>query len=59
MCNTLEEKYQISCILPSLDALTLYIDENLGYEFCQMVRADQKDECMNRWEWVRTYVKTK
>jgi len=58
MCNTVDAKYQIGCILSSLDALTLYIDEDLGYEFCQMVRVDQKDECMNRWESVRTYVKT-
>jgi hypothetical protein len=59
MCNKVMPKYQMDCILPSVDALTLYIDESLGYELCQYLRADQKDICIKRWDSVRTYVDTK
>jgi hypothetical protein len=59
MCNKVMPKYQMDCILPSVDALTLYIDESLGYELCQYLSADQKDRCIKRWDGVRTYVDTK
>jgi hypothetical protein len=52
MCNDLNPKYQWECIRISSNALTIYIDPEMGDDLCYLIQEDLKEKCLANWEKV-------
>ena len=50
MCDVVNPKYQWDCILNSLNSLTLYIDPEMGDDFCNLISENLKEKCLKSWK---------
>jgi len=52
MCDEVNPKYQLDCIQMSLNTLTLYFDQEIGDDFCNLFPKDISEECIKNWQFV-------
>ncbi len=52
MCEELDEKYQWECIRISSNALTIYIDPDIGDDLCYLVEKELSEKCLDNWDEV-------
>jgi len=50
MCDAVNPKYQWDCVLNSLNALALYIDPDMGKNFCNLVSENLEEKCLKSWK---------
>jgi len=56
MCNELvDPQYQKECILASLNAITLYLDSDMGDDYCNSFNEEQTEYCLRHWEFVKEF----
>jgi hypothetical protein len=52
MCEELNPRYQWECIRVSSNALTIYIDPQMGNDLCHLIQEDLLEKCLANWEEV-------
>jgi len=50
MCDEVNPRYQWECISISLNALTLYIDPEMGDGLCHLIQEDLIENCLASWK---------
>lgn len=52
MCEDVNPKYQLECIMISSNALTIYINPEMGDDLCYLIEEKFKEKCLMNWEEV-------
>jgi len=52
MCEELNPRYQWECIRASSNALTIYIDPEMGDDLCHLIQEDLVEKCLANWKEV-------
>lgn len=52
MCDELNLKYQWECIRASVNALTIYINPEIGDDLCYLTQEDIVEKCLANWKEV-------
>ena len=56
VCNEANPKYQKECILAAIEMITIYVDSEIGDDFCNLVSKNHYDLCVEKWissiEWM-------
>ncbi len=52
MCEEVNPKYQWECIRVSSNALTIYIDPEIGDDLCHLIQEKLVEKCLVNWEEV-------
>ena len=55
MCKQVNPTYQEECILATVGTVTLYVDQELGDDYCKLFPEEQSKYCMKEWMTIKKY----
>jgi len=55
MCKEINPNYQKDCILIAVGDITVYVDPELGGDFCKLFPEEQTEYCIEQWKRVQEW----
>jgi len=55
MCKQVNPTYQKVCILATVGTVTLYVDQELGDDYCKLFPEEQSEYCIKEWNTIQEY----